>query len=351
VTRKAQGGAQGRAVVETVSTPVGPLTVTIGRSLLAEEIEAWEFFISLFQTGPMVVAAALGVGYLVSSRALTPVDKMISTAKHITARRLDQRIDVPDTGDELARLAQTLNEMIDRLHNSFEEMRRFTADAAHDLRTPVAAIRTEVEVGLMTNQTIEEYRNSLQIVLDEAIHLSRLTGQLLDLSGEDHGIASDHEVVHLETIIPAVVDNLRSPAERKGIQIVVSPFPRGTIHGDPVRLRRVFVNLLDNAIQYTPPGGEVRIDTTFSPQEATIVMSDNGPGIPEEDLSHIFDRFRRVDKARSAQSGGTGLGLAICKAIVEAHRGRIWMECGPGGGTRVTVTLPRTPTVPTSAGR
>jgi signal transduction histidine kinase len=193
----------------------------------------------------------------------------------------------------------------------------------------------------MANQSIDDYRKSMQTVLDEAIHLSRLTGQLLDLSGEDHGIARQNEEVQLDAIIQAVIDNLRAEAERKAIRIVVSPIPVGTVYGDPVRLRRVFMNLIDNAIQYTPNAGQIQIDGTLSPEQATLVVTDNGPGIPAEDLPHIFDRFRRVDKARNAQSGGTGLGLAICKSIVEAHGGRIWMESTEGRGTRVGVILPR----------
>lgn len=340
-----------RSVTETVSNPAGRFTVEIDRSMQAEENEARDFVITLFTTGPMVIAAALAVGYLVSSRALTPVDKMISTAKHITARRLDQRIDVPEGRDELARLAQTLNEMIDRLHHSFEEMRQFTADAAHDLRTPVAALRTEVEVGLMANRTIEEYRDSLQVVLDEAIHLSRLTGQLLDLSREDHGLAQQSEDVRLDAIVPLVRDDLHAAAQRKGITVTIGQIPSGTVRGDPVRLRRVFMNLLDNAIQYTPPGGKVWIEGQVSNGRITMTVADNGPGIPAADLPFIFNRFRRVDKARNAQSGGTGLGLAICKAIVEAHGGEIVMSSAEGQGTHVSVTLPLSisPRLPTSA--
>ena len=296
----------------------------------------------------MVFLAAVGVGYFVSSRALTPIDKMISAAQQITVRRLDQRIDVPESQDELARLAKTLNEMIDRLHRSFEEMRRFTADAAHDLRTPVTALRTEVEVSLMADQTIEEYRHSLTVVLEEAIHLSRLTNQLLDLSREDHGVQpSSGEPVRLDEILETAIQDLHVASNQKQITIETGKIGEWTVLGDGVRLRRMLMNLLDNAIQYTPSGGRVWIEGECLPDRARLVVADNGPGIPPEELPYIFDRFRRVDKARTRQKiGGAGLGLAICKSIVEAHRGTIRMESTLGEGTRVIVELPRRSVAP-----
>ncbi|MBS0207063.1 MAG: heavy metal sensor histidine kinase [Planctomycetes bacterium] len=340
-TRISGEGDQFRRMTCDISSSSGTMTVGISRSMQAEQTEVWDFAMTLLTTLPLGVLAAFGVGYVVSSRALTPVDKMIFTANDITANRLDQRIDVPDTGDELARLAQTLNRMIDRLNKSFEEMRRFTADAAHDLRTPVTALRTEVEVSLMADKTVEDYRNSMQTVLDEAVHLSRLTEQLLDLSREDHDMNPvAHEVVRLDTILHSVLEDLRSVAQQKKININTDQIRPWCVTGDPVRLRRVFMNLLSNAIQYCPAGGLVWIEGSSLPDQTTVVIADNGPGVPADDLPYIFDRFRRVDQARNRQSGGTGLGLAICKAIVESHGGTIWMESTFGQGTRVSVSLP-----------
>lgn len=334
-------GVRGRTVTDAIVTPSGPLTIQLRRSMQREQSEAWDFAVYLLSTLPMVVLAAFGVGYLVSSRALTPVDKMISAANDITAKRLDQRIDVPDTGDELARLARTLNEMIDRLYKSFEEMRRFTADAAHDLRTPVASLRCTVEVSLMADRTVEEYRDSMQTVLDEAVHLSRLTGQLLDLSREDHGMhPSPHEHVRLDLILQSALEDLQTVARQKEIAIDIRQIRPWTVPGDQVRLHRVFMNLLDNALQYTPSGGHVWVEADYSPEWATVVIADNGPGIAAEELPYVFDRFRRVDQARNRELGGTGLGLAICKSIVEAHGGQIRMDSTLGKGTRVIVMLP-----------
>lgn len=340
-TNVSDEGDQRRRVTSVVSGSLGEVTVGISRSMRAEQNEVWDFAMTLLTTLPLIVLAAFGVGYLVSSRALTPVDKMISTANDITAKRLDQRINVPDTGDELSRLARTLNEMIDRLNKSFDEMRRFTADAAHDLRTPVTALRTEVEVSLMADRTVEDYRNSMQTVLEEAVNLSRLTEQLLDLSREDHGMnPSTQENVRLDVILQSVLEDLYTVAQQKKIAIDTHELRPWTVAGDQVRLRRVLMNLLNNAIQYTPVGGRIWIEGAFSPDMTTVVIADNGPGVPADDLPYIFDRFRRVDQARNRQSGGTGLGLAICKSIVESHGGKIRMESTVGQGTRVIVTLP-----------
>ncbi len=339
------------AAIDEVPSPAGQLTLEIHRSTQAEQNEAWDFAVTLLTTGPMVVLAAVGVGYLVSSRALTPVDKMISAANDITAKRLDQRIHVPETGDELSRLARTLNEMIDRLYKSFEEMRRFTADAAHDLRTPVAALRSEVEVSLMADRTVEDYRQSMQTVLDEAVHLSRLTGQLLDLSREDHGVHPRQiERIRLDSILVSAIEDLHAAAQQKQIAVDAKQLRPWTVFGDQVRLHRVFTNLLDNAIQYTPPHGRVWIETKFLPDWTTVTIADNGPGVPADELPYVFDRFRRVDQARNRELGGTGLGLAICKSIVEAHGGQIKMESESGQGTRVIVRLPTAPSKPAAPG-
>jgi heavy metal sensor kinase len=340
-TKSTSEGPRQRSLSAVIDTALGPLRVEIDRSTDDKRNEVRDFAMMLLATLPLVIGAALGVGYFVSSRALTPVDQMISAAQRITASQLDQRIDVPRSADELSRLAQTLNEMIDRLHRSFDEMRRFTADAAHDLRTPVTALRTEVEVCLMSEHTPAEYRDTLQTVLDEAIHLSRLTRQLLDLSREDHGVrAQAPEPVRLDAVLATAREDLRIASQQKRISIDVEGIGEWTVPGDPVRLRRVFMNLLDNAIQYTPAGGHIRIRGSFNPPWAQISISDDGPGVPMDDLPHIFDRFRRVDKARNREAGGTGLGLAICKAIVESHGGTIGMESQLGQGTTVSVTLP-----------
>jgi two-component system heavy metal sensor histidine kinase CusS len=332
---------KGRVVRTELPSALGKFQIEISRSLWDKKNEVSDFALTLFTTLPFVFIAALIVGYLVASRALSPVDKMISAAKQITARKLDRRLEVPESRDELARLAETLNAMINRLHNSFEEMRRFTADAAHDLRTPVAALRTEVEVCLMAERTSEEYRESLQVVLDEAIHLSRLTSQLLDLSREDHGVPpAGSEPVHLESIVKTVVEDFRIPSQQKQITIQMRKLAPLTVPGDQMRLRRVVMNLLDNAVRYTSNGGHIWIDGDRFPDRAVLVISDDGSGIPEEDLPFIFDRFRRVDKARNRQMGGTGLGLAICKSIIEAHGGTIKMESTLGKGTKVEVELP-----------
>lgn len=334
-------GHRQRVVSALAMTRFGLLRLHVGRSMQAQVDETQEFIIILLTTLPFVFAAAVAVGYFVSSRALKPVAAMIATASDITANRLDQRITVPDTGDELARLAQTFNEMLDRLHQSFEEMRRFTADAAHDLRTPVTALRSEIEVGLMTNKTVEEFRESMEAVLVEAEHLGRLTNHLLDLCREDYGLHPDqNEAVALNAVIGEVIDNLEMAAHQKGIDFQVDLPDQCAVFGDPMRIRRVFTNLLHNAVQYTSPGGHVWVRGGTADDQMRIEVADDGPGIPTEDLPHIFERFRRVDKSRNREQGGAGLGLSICKAIVESHGGQVDVQSSPGHGTCITVSLP-----------
>ncbi len=344
-------GAQRRRVVsEEFRTPFGRIIVQVAHSMQAQLNEAWDFVAILFSTLPLVFGSAVAVGYFVSSRALNPVVRMIAAAKEFSGKRLDQRIAIPDTGDELARLALTFNEMMDRLYHAFEEMRRFTADAAHDLRTPVTALRTEVEVGLMTNKTVEEYRESMQVVLAESVHLSRLTDQLLDLCREEHGIHPDqNEIVPLNQIVLEVVEDLQVAANQKRIEVKVDLDDSCVVTGDPIRIRRVFTNLLNNAVQYASAGSRVSVSGRCFGRQVRIQVADNGPGMPPDDLAHIFERFHRVDKSRNREMGGAGLGLSICKAIVEAHGGHIAIQSQVDHGTIISVTLPAAKPLPESA--
>lgn len=341
-------GDHRRVAIEEIATPGGTFTVQVSQSIGAREEEAWDFVLILFTTLPLVGLAAVGVGYFVSGRALKPVADITAAAMQISAEQLDKRITVPDTGDELARLAETFNDMIDRLRHAFDEMRRFTADAAHDLRTPVTALRTEVEVGLMINKTVEDYRESLESVLAEAVNLSRLTDQLLDLCREDHGIHPDqNQPVPIASIVNEVVDNLQATMQQKQITYEQQVDETCVAQGDPYRIRRVIMNLLNNAVQYTSTGGRVWVRGHRSKDTVYVEIADNGPGIPAAEVPHIFKRFHRVDKSRNREMGGAGLGLSICKAIVEAHNGVISVESTEGQGTSITVSLPAGMPLPT----
>src|SRR5262249_11136951 len=227
---------------------------------------------------------------------------------------------------------------------SFAEIRRFTADASHELRTPLTAIRTETEVALRQSLNAGDCQHLLASILEECDRLARLTDQLLTLSREDAGTTRHvREPVDLAALLDNVVETMRPLAEAKKLHLRVASKAVLRLAGDEVRLRQVFYNLIDNAIKYTPEGGTVEVSLQQQDHEAVITVADNGVGIAAEHLPRVFDRFYRVDKARSREQGGTGLGLSIAKSIVTAHGGQIRLSSVPKQGTQCTVTLPTEP--------
>jgi len=334
-------GRQWRVVSVRAEGPSGPLIVQVARSLKDFDHESRELLFAVLLTGPLALLVAVGGGYFLARRALAPVEQIRRRTKEITAERLDRRLPVPNPGDELGRLAQTVNEMIARLERSFAEVRRFTADASHELRTPLTAIRTETEVGLRKLSFTPEQQQLLGSVLEECERLTRLTDQLLALAREDAGVSPpQRDPLDLAVLVGGVAETMRPLAESRGVSLGRCLAPV-LVHGDDVRLRQVFYNLLDNAIKHTSPGGEVEVRVEARGGNALITVRDNGEGIPPEHLPHVFDRFYRVDRARSREMGGTGLGLSIAQSIVAAHGGRIGLESAPGRGTTCTVTLPQ----------
>jgi heavy metal sensor kinase len=289
---------------------------------------------------PVALACSVALGYVLARAALTPVEHLRRSTRAITADRLDRRLPVANPHDELGRLAQTINEMISRLEQSFSEVRRFTADASHELRTPLTAIRAEIEVALGTAAVSPDQERLLGSVLEECARLTRLTDQLLTLAREDAAARSTREPVDLSALVAGVADNLRPLAEAKGLGLHVKATEGLRARGDAARLRQVFYNLLDNAIKYTPAGGVVEVQVEAQGGTVVACVRDTGIGIPAEHLPHVFERFYRVDKARSRAEGGTGLGLSIARSIVAAHGGRIELTSTPGQGTTCTVALP-----------
>jgi heavy metal sensor kinase len=293
---------------------------------------------------PLALAVSGGLGYLLARKALAPLDQLHHLTEEITADRLDRRLPVANSRDELGRLTQTINAMIARLERSFAEIRRFTADASHELRTPLTAIRTEAEVALSRPLSPADYQQLLGSILEEWERLTRLTDQLLALSREDAGIARPiRELVDLSAQVEGAVETMRPLAEAKKLGLHAESRETIKIHGDGARLREVFYNLLDNAIKYTPEGGSIAVVLRRQGPTAVITVHDTGIGIPAEHLPRVFDRFYRVDKARSREEGGTGLGLSIAKAIVTAHGGQIELASVLNQGTTCTVTLPEVP--------
>ena len=231
--------------------------------------------------------------------------------------------------------------MIGRLERSFAEIRRFTADASHELRTPLTAIRTEAEVALAKPLGLTEHQQLLGSILEECDRLTRLTDQLLALAREDVCAARQaQQRVNLAALVGEVAETMRPLADAKELRLDVEVNGATWVLGDAPRLREVFFNLIDNGIKYTPEGGEVALWVGQNGLEAVVTVRDTGIGIPPEHVPHIFDRFYRVDKARSRAEGGTGLGLSIAQSIAGAHGGRIELASTLGQGTTCTVRLP-----------
>jgi heavy metal sensor kinase len=308
-----------------------------------EEVDAEHSLLTtvLVASLPAALLIIAGLGYWLARKALAPLDQLNRQTEQISADRLDRRLPVANPDDELGRLAQTINAMIGRLERSFLEVHRFTADASHELRTPLTAMRTETEVALRRSPTDAEYRQLLESILEEIDRLTRLTDQLLSLSRED--ARPDHaqaDGIEIAKLVYGVAENMRPLAVARGVELIAHGNGAIQVRGDEPRLRQVFYNLLDNAVKYTPPGGTIEVRLSRDAGAAVIVVRDTGIGIPAEHLPRVFERFYRVDKARSRAEGGTGLGLSIAKSIVESHGGRIEMSSSPGQGTTCTVILP-----------
>jgi heavy metal sensor kinase len=321
-----------------------PSIVVIMASLEDVDHELGELRTVVLTAVPVVLLLSGGLGYVLARKALTPMERLRRSTEEITADRLDQRLPVVNPQDELGRLTQTFNAMIGRLERSFAEIRRFTADASHELRTPLTAIRTEAEVALAKPLGLTEHQQLLGSILEECDRLTRLTDQLLALARQDtRATRHAQEPVDLGALVRDVAEIMRPLAEVKGLSLSVEANGVAQVSGDAARLREVFFNVLDNGIKYTPEGGEVAVWVGRSGPEAMVTVKDTGVGILAEHLPHVFDRFYRVDKARSRMEGGTGLGLSIAQSIVAAHGGRIELASTPGHGTTCTVRLPAEP--------
>jgi two-component system, OmpR family, heavy metal sensor histidine kinase CusS len=291
---------------------------------------------------PVVLVFASGGGYWMSRRALSPVDRIASTARSISERNLSMRLAIPSTADELQRLSETFNQMMDRLETAFRRITQFTADASHELRTPVALIRTAAEISLRRERGDPDYREALSQILEESARMSVLIESLMTMARMDCGV----EGLKLETI--DVLPVLREACEKSGPLARLKQIdfkyalPDGPVlvNGQSQELRRLVLILIDNAIKYTLPRGRISVELSKNDQTAVIAVRDSGIGISEQDLPFIFDRFYRADKARSRDEGGAGLGLSIGRWIAEAHGGSIHVSSAPGEGTTFEVRIP-----------
>ncbi|MDO8612018.1 MAG: heavy metal sensor histidine kinase [Dehalococcoidia bacterium] len=290
---------------------------------------------------PLTLAVASFGGVFLAGRALSPIDRLTGLARRISAEDLSQRLDLKLPDDEVGRLARTFDEMIARLDAAFRRQREFTADASHELRTPLTAIKGQVEVALGKPRDADSYREVLQVVNEEVDRMIRLVGSLLTLARADAGqIPIASEAVNLPELVAAAVEQARPAMERRDVELHLEPGPAVTLQADEDLLLQLLLNLLDNAGKYTRPGGRVTVGWAVGDGQAEVWVRDTGVGIAPEHLPHIFDRFYRVDKARSRAEGGSGLGLSICRWIAEAHGGSIAVESAPGEGTAFVVKLP-----------
>jgi len=290
---------------------------------------------------PIALLLAGGGGWMLARRALKPVDRMAETARRISAEHLTGRLEETGADDELDKLARTLNEMLGRLDAAFKEMRQFTADASHELQTPLTILKGEMEVGLRSLRSPEEYQRILKSALEETDRIAHLVEGLLLLARADAGVLRmDRRPVNLAQLIEEVSGQARILAEARSVNLRLGPVESVSAQGDHAHLRRLLLNLVDNAIKYTPPSGHVTISLQSEGGWASIRVEDTGIGIPPEDQARIFQRFYRSAGARLRGEGGAGLGLCIARSIAEAHGGRIELESTPGRGSTFTVFLP-----------
>jgi len=361
----------GEHPVRIVTVPVQmggkvPYLVQAGASLEGVDATLQRASAILLVLTPSVLLVGMLGGWLLVGRSLKPVDEMTRAALEIESSSLDRRIVPPRTDDEIGRLAAAFNEMIARLDRSFRQIQQFTADASHELKTPLTTMRGEAEVALMRDLTPAEYRQVLRSIIEEVERMSAIVENLLLLARTDaNAVQLRRETVAFHEVVMTVYEQMEAIARRKGVSLEIEEIDEAHLEGDPLWLQQVVTNLLNNAIKYTPEGGEVRValkgeirgrkgkggedngDIPLLPPPspsfpfAVLSVSDTGVGIPPEHLPHIFDRFYRVDAGRSRDAGGSGLGLNIVKWAVEAHGGTIEVSSEVGKGTTFTVRLPQ----------
>ena len=337
-------GDRVRFYSERILVTAKPYTVQVAAPM-NEAYEALQRFrlILIFTTPVLLILASAG-GYWLSKRALEPVDEISKAAQRISIENLADRLHVPETGDQLQRLSETLNAMFARLESSVMRIKQFTADASHELRAPVSLIRTTAEVAAQRrDRPGSEYLQAIDEILEESERTSQVVDSLMLLARADSGTGAVEFVkTDMCSIVRDAIEQGEKLVRHHGLQFSAS-LPAGSIEimADPDALRRALLILIDNAAKYTPAGGTVNVGLETRDFFAIASVSDNGMGIAKGDFEHIFDRFWRADKARSREQGGAGLGLSIAKWIVETHGGSIEADSEPGKGSVFAVRIPR----------
>ncbi|WP_018248598.1 sensor histidine kinase [Orenia marismortui] len=310
---------------------------------LADEAATLNKLITILILGiPLTLLLAISGGYFLAYKALKPIDQISRTAQAISHSNLSKRIVAKNNDDETGRLIATLNDLLDRLEEAFSREKRFTSDASHELRTPIAIIRAHAEENLKEGRSVEECQHALKIIQKQTDYMSHLVGQLLLLARSDtKQLSIEKENLNLTELIEIVVEEMQELALRKNIDIAMDIEDNLAIYGDQSMLTQLLINFLDNAIKYTPSGGNIYIRAKAQNNQIEIEIKDTGIGISKEDQAYIFDRFYRVDKSRSRASGGSGLGLSICQWIIKLHKGNIEIESEVNQGSTFTIFLPQ----------
>lgn len=315
-----------------------------GVSLDSVERRAREILVWLLAASVAVLIVSSLIARFLIGQWLKSLTAATATARQIGAQNLaKQRLPVVENDAELAELARAFNELLDKLEASHSTQQRFVADASHELRTPLTVVRGEIDVALRRDRPIEEYQEVLRSSKEEIEGLSRLVDNLLALAHADAGevIASRREV-NLEPLLADVVEKLTPFAEEQKVQLATESLESAAVNGDSYGLHRVFLNLIENGLRYTPAGETVTVRMKNDAMNVTIEIEDTGPGIARDHLPRLFERFYRVDKSRSREFGGAGLGLSIVQTLIQAHGGSIRVESELGKGTKFIVTLPKT---------
>lgn len=353
---KVKGGKSGyRAFARRFSSSGKPYTLVILQSLHVQQEMLEEVTATFAWVIPIAIVLASVGGYFLARKSLAPVVAMSSQAGRIGAANLHERLAVQNKRDELGHLAQSFNNLLDRLSQSFENQQRFMADASHELRTPVAILRGETEVALSQQvRSLEEYRESLDVLHQEAARLTHIVEDLFTLTRADAGqYPLQPRDFYLDELVGECVHSARTLALAKKISLHLDELAESPIHADESLLRRMILNLLDNAIKYTPEGGRVSVTCDRAGDEYVVSVKDTGDGIPAELQPRIFERFFRADKARSRaenDGGGAGLGLSISRWIAEAHHGRLELTRSDSAGSTFTAYLPTGPSPSATGG-
>jgi two-component system OmpR family sensor kinase len=331
-----------------VSVPAaGGAIVLVGRQITDLQRAQYSLVLNVVLAGIATLAVSIFGGWFVAGRALAPIKRITATARAMSAGDLDARIAVNRTETELEQVASTLNDAFDRLRLAVEQERRFTADASHELRTPISVLRAEVDWALDRERTQQQYRDSLGVCRRVALRMQAAVERLLALARAEAADRVESVPVPLQPLLGDIVAWLAPIAKARGVEVTLEAEPLD-VKGDPAQLREALGNVVANAILYNRQDGNVTISTRSSQTDARIEVIDTGIGIRADAVAHIFDRFFRVDKARSREAGGSGLGLSIARAIIEAHGGTISCTSEEGTGSVFVIMLPRPEGMPSS---